>query len=282
MYRYTILIISILLPISLIAQTKLSHFELGASIGGMNYIGDLNHSSVLGRPEIGGGVMIRYNINDRWSVTATGGYGHIQGGNPDVEALRNLSFRSRIWEVGVRAEFNFIALGTKGVRLPFSPYLFCGAAFFSHNPTTQYLDPKTGETIIVDLQPLGTEGQGMANYPERTPYSLAQIALPFGIGVKWMVTDFMTLGAEYGLRKTWTDYLDDVSKTYVGKQAFGDATAAALSDRSGEVEKNHEYAAGTLRGDETLDDWYTYFNINITFNMETLFGWMRSNKCEIK
>ena len=89
----------------------------------------------------------------------------------------------------------------------------------------------------------------------------------------------VSLTAEYGFRKTWTDYLDDVSTTYVGSEVLlagvqDGVLAAALADRS-EVPN----AVGIKRGDDSLDDWYSYFNLSLGMNLDMLFGWMRSKRC---
>lgn len=271
------------LPCLVWAQDPLSHWEIGVTAGGMNYIGDLNKQSVLGKVNLAFGIVGRYNISDRWSVAVTGSYGHLQGGEPDVIALRNLSFRSYLWEGAARVEFNFVPFGTSGIHFRTTPFLFCGLGFFSFNPTAQYADPVTGEQLWTDLQPLHTEGQSLEQFPDRKPYSLAQIAFPFGFGFKIAFSKSITMTMEYGFRKTWTDYIDDVSTTYVGEQALGvGSLSALLADRSGEVEPGYVNAAGIQRGDDSLDDWYAYFNLSLVFNMQTLFGWMRSKKCDIK
>ena len=147
-------------------------------------------------------------------------------------------------------------------------------------------DSETGEARWYDLQPLGTEGQGTAAYPDRQKYQLIEVSMPFGIGYRWRISPGMHLTVEYGWRKTWTDYLDDVSTTYVGADLLnstsGSSMAAVLADRSGEVEPGYVNAVGVKRGDDALCDWYSYFSISMTFSAEMLFGWMRGKVCEIK
>ena len=116
-------------------------------------------------------------------------------------------------------------------------------------------------------------------YTERRPYPLTQVCMPFGVGMRWRLSKNVSLTAEYGFRKTWTDYLDDVSTTYVGSEVLlaevqDGVLAAALADRS-EVPN----AVGIKRGDDSLDDWYSYFNLSLGMNLDMLFGWMRSKRC---
>ena len=67
---------------------------------------------------------------------------------------------------------------------------------------------------------LGTEGQGDSAYPDRKPYNTMGFCIPFGVGVKYAINDRMNIGLEITHRFTTTDYLDDVSKTYVGIDKF--------------------------------------------------------------
>ncbi len=265
------------------AQTFLSRSELGLSLGGMNYIGDLNNQSMFGRVNLAGGITARYNLDTRWSLALNGTYGHIE--SSDYLVRRNLSFRSLVAEAGVRAEFNFFPYGAHKATLKSStPYIFVGVGFFKFNPQALYTDPSGETTELYDLQPLGTEGQGSASYPDRQKYKLVEVSMPFGIGYRWRLTDNMHVTAEYGWRRTWTDYLDDVSTTYVGADLLnsqGTTMAATLADRSSEVVPGYVNGVGIKRGDDSLTDWYSYFCLTVTFSTEMLFGWMRGKACEL-
>jgi len=277
------LLLLLLAAFSSSAQGFLAQSELGLSFGGMNYIGDLNNQSMFGRVNMAGGITARYNFDSRWAVAITGTYGHIE--SIDYIARRNLSFRSMVAEAGARAEFNFFPYGAHKATLKRStPYIFVGVGFFKFNPQALYTDPAGGTTAWYDLQPLGTEGQGSAAYPDRPKYKLVEVSMPFGLGYRWRVSDNMHLTVEYGWRKTWTDYLDDVSTTYVGADLLnsqGGSMAATLADRSGEVEPGYVNGVGVKRGDDALNDWYSYFGITLTFSAEMLFGWMRGKTCEL-
>ena len=279
------LILLFLFPAMLWGQSSLSRMEIGVNGGGMNYLGDLNDQKMWDMPDLGYGAVFRYKIDNRWSVFCGFSYGHVESGNPDVIAHRNLSFRSSIFEGYVRLDFNFFPYGTGDMQFPFTPYIFGGLGFFKFNPTAFYTDPLSGESGWYELQPLGTEGQGLVAYPDRAPYSLLQLNMPFGLGVKWMPSKYVTLAAEYGWRKTWTDYIDDCSTTYVDNSILNyenGEVAAALADRSGEVDPGFVNPEGMKRGDDSLDDWYAYFNVSATVNFELLFGWMLKKKCNIR
>lgn len=272
------------------AQGSLSQCEIGVTVGGMSYLGELNDQSMFGHVSLGYGGLFRYNIDDRWSVMVSGNYGHVEAGNPrgeaglngDVDPMRNLSFLSYIAEGSARLEFNFFNFGTAGTQYHWTPYIFGGLGFFTFNPTTLYTDPISGNQQWVDLQPLGTEGQGTPEYPDRTKYTLIQVMMPFGIGFKAKPNKLLAFSIEYGFRKTWTDYLDDVSLTYVGadllNQYHSDGMAANLADRSTE----RVNAPGIKRGDDSLNDWYAYLSASVTFRLDKLLWWVGKKKCDNK
>ena len=285
MKRVGFIILLMLSWASLSAQNMLARSELGLAFGGMNYLGDLNDQSMFGRVNMAGGLQMRYCFDSRWSMALGGVYGHIEGGNPDVVKQRNLSFRSQVIEGSIRAEFNFFPYGlVVSSQRRSTPYIFCGLGLFKFNPQAMVTDSETGEVRWYDLQPLGTEGQGTSAYPERKKYQLIEVSMPFGVGYRWRIAPSMHLTVEYGWRKTWTDYLDDVSTTYVGAELLnstpGGSTAAMLADRSGEVVPGYVNAVGIKRGDDALSDWYSYFSVSMSFSAEMLFGWMRGKVCE--
>lgn len=277
--------LTLLMPLLLSAQGNLSNMEIGVNAGGMNYIGDLNDQSMLGKPNLAYGGLFRYKLDNRWSIVCGASYGHVEGGNPDVLPHRNLSFSSYIFEGYLRTDFNFFPFGFGDMRFRWTPYIFGGFGFFKFNPTAYYIDPLSGEEGWYELQPLCTEGQGLLQYPDRSPYSLLQLTMPFGLGVKFLPSKYFTVTAEYGWRKTWTDYLDDCSTTYVDNDLLNyenGEIAAALADRTGEVDPGYVNASGIKRGDDSLDDWFAYFNVSATVSFELLFGWMMKKKCNIK
>ena len=282
------IVIALLLAAGLPAAAQptgfLNRSELTLGGGAMWYIGDLNNQSAIDMPQWGASFGLRSRLDNRWALRLDATYGHLQR-DKDYLARRNLSFRTTITEAAALVEFNFRPFGPGATESPWTPYIFGGLAIFHFNPQAQYTDPE-GKLLWADLQPLRTEGQGTVDYPDRRPYPLTQLCLPFGVGVKWRINKSFSLTAEYGFRKTWTDYLDDVSTTYVGSalllaEVENGELAAALADRSTEVEAGYVNAVGIKRGDDSLDDWYSYLRISIGINMETLFGWMRSKRCKL-
>lgn len=246
----------------------------------MTYLGDLNEQSVFGEVNAAGSFGLRMWLDNRLALRGTVSYGSVSAMHDCLES-RNLSFRSSLFEASLVVEFTFRPYGPGATESPWTPYIFGGLGFFHFNPMTSYTE-SDGTVNWVELQPLCTEGQGTEAYPERRPYTLTQLAMPFGLGVRWRVNKHFSFAVEYGFRKTWTDYIDDVSTTYVGEEVLSTqpangTLATLLADRS-----STPNAPGIKRGDDSLDDWYSYFNLAIGINLETLFGWMRSKKCRNK
>jgi len=246
-------------------------WEVGAFLSGSNYEGDLAPIAFQPREtHSAAGGFIRYNPARFFSFRLGLTYGVISG--TDANAIdpalrqRNLSFKSNILDLALTAEWNI--LGYDAYVRPFSPFLFAGVAGFHFNPRALY----KGEWVY--LQPLGTEGQGTSAFPDRKKYPLYQVSIPVGLGVKIALADLVNMGVEIGFRKTFTDYLDDVSKTYVDPLILiseNGSLANALSNRTGEYLGTPVlYGNGDQRGDPTDMDWYLFGGVTISFNLEGL------------
>ena len=254
-------------------QLNAQHFELGATVGGSNYLGDLTPSGFytsLGETNLSVGAFVRYNILGWAAIRAGINYGKIAASDANANegsqrVYRNLSFRSDIFELALTAEINLLRYEAYNLRRPFSPYLFGGIAVFKFNPQTQF----NGKWY--DLQPLGTEGQGLAGYHNK--YNLTQFSIPFGFGIKFTKNDKWNLGFEFGMRKTFTDYLDDVSQYYPDLTELAEVNGQLAADLSWrtvelipEADPPHE---GSGRGDPKDLDWYIFTGFFFSAN---LFG----------
>lgn len=254
--KKTILFLLMAAPLVLFGQ----HLEIGATVGGSNYVGELSSNSStiqFGETNLSAGVFARLNLNRMLALKLQGQFTKLSGAdaNSSNRAIidRNLNFQTKIQEIGIMGEFNI--LGFDAYAGSFSPYVFAGVAFYK-------FDPETNDSTNVKLQPLGTEGQGLAAYPERLPYELNQLAIPFGLGVKYAVSENFHVGLEVGARKLFTDYIDDVSLTYPGIESFDPTTLSGqFSDRS-----LSGAAAGQGRGDTKANDWYYIANLTISYN----------------
>lgn len=239
------------------------HADLFGGIA--TYQGDLQGKRFTldqSRPAVG--IGLSYDLSSKFILCSGFTYGNIAGDDKKnstakgVEA-RNLNFKSAVTELHLGLEYNFFNLDGKSL----TPYIFAGVAGFHFNPYTK--DVAGNKTF---LKPLSTEGQGLAAYPDRKPYSLTQFALPFGGGVKFKLSDNLQVGLEMGLRKLFTDYLDDVSKSYVDEATLLNARgvkSVALAYRGDEVNPNAAYPPnGEQRGNAKSKDWYYFSGIRIS------------------
>jgi hypothetical protein len=255
-------IIVLVVTSSMVAQRS----EVGGFAGGSFYLGDLNPSGLFSQTQPAFGAVYRYNITSRWTVRANALWGTITADdvkNENNNPSRNLSFRSRINEFSVQAELSFLPYFTGSWhKYRFTPYLFGGVALFTFNPQAYFYDATALKGYWVDLAPLSTEGQGLSAYPDQKPYNTAQISLPFGLGFRYSLNSIFSIGLEWGMRKTFTDYLDDVSGAYVDPEVLrmevGDM-AAFFSDRS-----NTLNSVGSQRGNSNKTDWYSFAGITLT------------------
>lgn len=236
--------------------------EFGILGGTGYYIGDMN-STHFNNLRVAGGITYRKNFDRRFtfksSALYTNVYANDEKSNEAIKENRNLKFKSDIIELSGQIEFNFLAYETGNSLYNWTPFIFTGVSIFNYNPQAEGSDGQW-----YDLQELGTEGQGTTSFPNRKKYSLTQLSVPFGGGVKIGVSDNFNIIVEYGLRKTFTDYIDDVSTTYVGIPSEFTNIAIELADQS----IDGPQLAGIARGDETNKDWYSFSGITLSFRLQ--------------
>lgn len=249
------------------------YLEAGAFAGASNYKGDLSNGKIdHSRMNVGLGLFARYNLSPKFAVRATLLRGEITGSDYNARReevrLRNLNFRSEILEFGVTGEFNLMNYHIPNKEIS-APYIFAGIAAYHFNPQAEY------RGRWVDLQPLGTEGQFMDAERYGAPYRRLQVAVPFGLGFKFSLNPRTNLGVEFGFRKTFTDYLDDVSSAYpdIAGLKDSDPLAAALSYRAPEYAGQPlENPVGETRGDNKTTDSYIFFGLTASVNLTDKYG----------
>lgn len=263
---FLILVLFICAPIILFAQGAP---EVGIFAGVSTYSGDLTeHALTYRQSHPSFGILIRKSIYKNFGLRLGVDFGKISGADslnkdPSLK-LRNLSFRSNLVDVHLLAEYNFFNYQETG----FTPYIFAGISIFHFDPYT--LD-STG--LKVYLPPLSTEGEGLPQYPDRKPYNLTQVSIPFGMGIKYALSPGINLGFEVRINKTFTDYLDDVSTTYVDQNvllADRGPSAVYYSFRTNELpghSKDTYPAEGSKRGSPANKDWYYFTGLTLTFNL---------------
>ncbi len=238
--------------------------------GFINYQGDLNPNSfTLQHSNFATGIFVRKPIS-RW-LTLRGGIttGKIEAYDSWNRAYlkpRNLSFSSTIKELYAGFEIPIMDISVKR----FTPYIYGGLAVFHFNPWAY-----DNNGVKTYLNPLSTEGQGLAEYPEQKKYRLTQLAIPFGVGARFAVSDAMSIGIEFSQRKSFTDYIDDVSTHYVDKdvllQAKG-SKAVEMAYRGGQSPVGQpEYPQhGEQRGTPSEMDWYYFLGLTMEFKLNAV------------
>ena len=247
------------------ALSKEKSKELSISVGTAYYIGEINPSKHFGsREKLALGIAIRNNLNKRWAIRTGLTYGNIEAFDSDNKDAwqqnRNLNFRNRFFEGSVIAELNFFNYQINS-KHNISPYLFLGAAVFRMNPEGMY------NGYWHPLQPAGTEGQGMAG--KDALYKTTGFTMPMGAGLKCNIKGLLGFSLEWGMRKTYTDYFDDISATYVNPTMLAAARgqlATNLADQSIlQVNNNNAYIQ---RGDPGIKDLYFFCMASLNLRID--------------
>jgi hypothetical protein len=237
-----------LAPLAWSQKSGQTDFELGLNGGVSWYNGDLNTLGFFSKRYMhqAYGISLRRNLNQRFALRFQLNHGKLSADDAlaknTFQRNRNLNFTSTLYELASTIEFNFLPFDALINDERFSPYSFIGISGFYFNPTTSV------EGSIYELHPLQTEGAG---------YSRFSIAIPFGMGIKLALSDRLLLSTEWGLRRTFSDYIDDVSGTYpLEGELHG--LAEDLADRSTVQTGPNGSNWGTQRGDATNNDWYSF------------------------
>ena len=266
---------------------KRFRYEAVLGIGATNFLGELGGANQIGtdyykdleikltRPAVNLGM--RYKLTPQTSLKVGLTWGAVAGDDAltkeQFRSERSIHFRSHVIELAAQYELylkkeqqghRFKLKGVKGRKAQgIYPYAFIGISGFWFNPRAK---DENGDWTA--LKKLGTEGQYIAE--TRSPYSRFQVAIPYGIGVKYRVSRQMLIGLEYGVRKTFTDYLDDTSRTYwpngAIKSKMGE-TAAYLADPTKGTWNGA--APNDQRGDPTDKDSYLFLLLNVNYVLQT-------------
>jgi len=243
--------------------------EYGFNAYATTYLGELNNSNTfLSNIRYAGGMHIRKFLTPWWSIRGDANWARIAGADnisttgPNV-ILRNLSFRSDVLDFSFTTELFAREIGIKRNDYRMTPYIFGGVNLFRFNPKAEL----GGQWY--ELKPLSTEGQGFLEYPDRLPYSLTQIGIPFGVGMRWAIKKKWRLAVEASYRYTLTDYLDDVSQTHVSPAVLNankGPIAVQLADRQGEIIPFFPGAQdGDVRGAPRNNDAYVFVGVTLSY-----------------
>ena len=253
------------------AQQFKPNTEIGVLLGASYYLGDLN-TTHFNQSLPAGGLVIKKNIDRRFAYKAEAMlinlYSDERNSDNKIESDRGLHFSNNLFqedagglplmELSAQVEFNFLPYDPGNPLYTWTPFVYTGISIFNFNPEAEN---KNGEWV--DLQGLGTEGQGTTAFPDRKKYSLIQFAIPLGGGVKIALNKSVNIIFEYSTRKTFTDYLDDVSTTYPGP-GLSDMSNLSyeMSDPNGTHDKDED------RGfNPDKKDWYSFAGITLSFKL---------------
>jgi len=247
--------------------------DLGGNIGkGTRFVKDLNFELT----KLMKGAFITVYPNDWVGLRLNAQYTYLEGtdniiNTKGVDELwrkqRNLDFRSNVWELQLGAEIYplmFFKRFDEEYQPRLRPYGFIGGGIFKFNPQGSLTDAN-GNVTWHDLHPLRTEGQGMAEYPDKKPYSLTQFNIPMGMGLKYFVSDRVNISGEFLYRKSFTDYIDDVSTTYIDPVYFANYMSAQQASIARQIHDKTigivlpgitRYQPGDQRGNPRNQDAY--------------------------
>ncbi|MEO5893006.1 MAG: DUF6089 family protein [Ferruginibacter sp.] len=250
--------------------------EFGLTVGAAHYFGDLNTRANINRPKPAVGIFYKKQFNNYLGVRVSAHYAQL--GYSDIyskseyQQRRNLSFNSDIFEFAASGDFNFFKFVPGDPFYSFTPYVTLGVGIFSFNPYAYYEGRK------VFLRPLGTEGQNIEyvdpnNGKKRKPYGSMAVCFPIGAGIKYNISNNVNLSFQIAHRLTLTDYLDDVSTTFIGSDKFPllngqPSVAGILQDRSFET-GDIIGTEGRQRGFSKQKDQYIIAEVGISFTIST-------------
>ncbi|MGG9970256.1 hypothetical protein ACQ33O_00565 [Ferruginibacter sp. SUN002] len=214
--------------------------EVGVTFGPSFFLGDLGGNKGIGTrflkdlnlqlTKLMKGGFVTVNPNEWIGFRLGAQYTYVEGrdeiiknsgGQELTRKQRNLDFRSKVWEAYAAIEFSPTAYAMRNTENEsrLRPYFFAGVGAFHFNPQGSLADAE-GNIRWYDLRPLRTEGQGMSEYPDRKQYKLTQINIPMGGGIKYFLSPKVNIGLEIAYRKSFTDYIDDVSTKYIDPKYF--------------------------------------------------------------
>lgn len=265
-----LLIVMLLFNFSAKTQQFRPNTEIGLLLGASYYLGDLN-TNHFNQPLPATGLIIRQNIDRRFVYKAEALYINVKSDDQNPFNIRKqvdttitgIHFKSPIFELSGLLEFNFLPYQPGNPLHTWTPFIYTGISLFHFNPKAEN---KYGEWV--ELQEVGTEGQGTNFWPSRRKYSLIQLAIPMGGGVKIAVNESFNIMLEYGIRKTFTDYLDDVSTTFVGGP-HGIAYDPLMGIEAQELSDPYNlHQSLDQRGDPDKKDWYSFAGITLSFKLQ--------------
>ena len=299
-------------------KAQQSKLEVGFNYGFSNFLGDLGGNAGKGKTFLKDnmvtltkfmtGAHVTYRVNEFISFSLSANIGRLAGADSLINGLggyeearkaRNQHFRSPLKEALLVTEIYPTALfeyDPEDVYHRIRPYFVLGVGVFNFKPQAQY-EAEDGTKTWVDLKPLKTEGQGMAKYADRKEYKLTQMNLPYGFGVKYYFNQNVALAFEIVNRKTFTDYIDDVSTNYISNEDFYNHFGEESPEAKMAIQMANKtafanggvfrpsYGEGNKRGTASNKDAYYASTLKISIrlgrNSESSYGRNSGVKCPV-
>ncbi len=302
-----LLILSAHLPSYSQYSESTSFFEAGITAGPSNFLGDLGGHYGKGTTFLKDnniemtkfmfGAYLSYHPSEWLGFRLAGNIGSIEGddaiikgkgGLEEARRRRNSNFKSKIQEVFLVAEIYptvFFEYEPSDIFHKIRPYGVIGVGAFHFNPLGT--DPANGNWV--GLKALHTEGQGFPEYPDRKEYKLTQINIPMGVGVKYFASETVSLSLEIIHRKTFTDYIDDVSTDYIDPTLFYNRlplaqaqVAERVANKSIAGNASGGFGPGQQRGTRTNNDGYFSVGFKLGFRLTNEKRWRNSTRCPVR
>lgn len=163
--------------------------EIGITVGGSNYIGDIGPTYYVNPNNFMGGLIYKWNMNPRIAFRGTFSYAKLTSDDADSNntgrQLRGLRFTNSVKELAVGMEFNFFEYNISDYRYKSTPYILLKIAAFNYKIVTDEIGPET------------------YNYGSKTSF-----AIPFGIGYKTLIAGGLTVAFELRATYTFSDAID--------------------------------------------------------------------------
>jgi Outer membrane protein beta-barrel domain len=274
-YKFTLIILGLLLALNINAQESpqglnggsSSKFSISAGAGTANYYGDLMQKSGLySQTSFSFSAGVAYSFISKLSGRFDFGIQKVQAADSKSKGAqykaRNLSFKSTVFDMALSAEYSILDVS----KFPATPYISAGVGIMFFDPYANGANGKKQK-----LRELGTEGQGLAAYPNRKIYKKSAVEFPLGIGVKYPLSERLNLQLEFNYHITGTDYLDDVSTNGYPDKTLLDArnpTTAKFTWRGNEVGgEAYPKNLALPRGNPKDKDGFFTTQLKVAFNL---------------
>ena len=262
--------------------------EVGPHAGITSYIGELNtwrrlpEWNPLHQLNYEWGGVVRFNYDSRWAFRLD--YTHLKVQACDTAAAwrpeAQLGFRSKVDDLSLMVEFNFLNYYTGRPEASISPYIFAGISGLRFDPRPYAIDTCLAPVLdAINLRTLRTEGDSVL-------YGRYALSIPFGVGCKFSLSKHLAATVEWRMHYTFTDRLDDVhgvypandkhallvSTTNVDNQVEYQTITASPSDLTLDqtllydfTDPSGRFSEQQQRGNAQTNDWFGMINLSLTW-----------------